>query len=253
MTNAQYKVSDVARLAHVSIRTLHHYDDIDLLKPSDRTEAGYRVYTDADLERLQQALFYKELGFSLEEIRTLLSQPALNRREALRAQRELIKHKARRLESMLRLIDKTLTLMEEGIAVKKEEMFEVFGEFDPAQYEDEVEERWGETDAYQESTRRTQGYKKSDWQRFKRESEEINTLIMSLMNDGVLPQDARALEVVERHRLLIDRWFYPCSRKMHAELGAMYVSDARFKATYEAIRPGMAGYLRDATAANAAR
>jgi len=253
ITVTTYTVGDVAKLAHVSVRTLHYYDEYGLLTPSARSEAGYRLYTDQDLERLQHVLFYKELGFGLEAIRTIMSNPDYDRYQALKEQRALIAKQIRRAESILQVIDKTLASLEGGIDMSKEEMFEVFGDFDPAGHEDEVKERWGETEAYKESARRTKRYTKDDWKRHKAESDSINQAIAALMDQGVAPTDTRALDAVERHRLLIDRWFYPCSRKMHAELGRMYVDDPRFTATYEKIRPGMAHYLREATAANAAR
>jgi len=248
-----YKVGDVARIAHVSVRTLHHYDELGLLSPSVRSEAGYRLYTATDLERLQQVLFFKELGFSLEEIRDLLADPGFDRKEALLLQRELVAEQALRHEAMLGLIDRTLLSMERGTAMTNEEMFEVFGDFDPAEYEDEVKERWGETDAYKESARRTARYTKADWQRFKDESEEINLAIAALMDEGVPAEDPRAMDAVERARLQIDTWFYPCSRQMHKALGEMYIVDPRFTATYEKIHVGMAQYMHDAIAANAAR
>lgn len=110
----------------------------------------------------------------------------------------------------------------------------------------------GDTEAYRESTRRTRHYTQRDWRRIKVELDEINAYIVSLMDAGAAPSDTRALDAVERQRVHIDRWFYPCSRELHAALGRMYVDDARFTASYEAIRSGMARYLRDATAANAA-
>lgn len=248
-----YTVGQVAKLAHVSVRTLHHYDELGLLSPSERSEAGYRLYTESDLERLQQVLFYKELGFSLDEIRALMTDPTYNRRDALVAQRELIAKQMLRLQAMLDLIDKTIASLDGGVRLSHEEMFEVFGDFDPTKYEEEVQKRWGHTEAYRESTRRAAGYSKEDWQRFKAESDEIHATIVALMDAGVPADDPRAMDAVERHRLLIDRWFYPCSREMHAALGNMYVTDPRFTATYEKIRPGMAQYMRDAIAANAAR
>lgn len=252
-TELTYTVGEVARLARVSVRTLHHYHEIGLLEPSARSAAGYRLYLAADLERLQQILFYKALGFALEEIRELMHGAGFERREALLAQRALVEREARRFRAMLELIDKTLASLEGRYEVSKEEMFEVFGDFDPSEYEAEVEARWGDTDAYRESARRAKGYTKADWQRFKAEGGEVSAAIARLMDEGVPPDDPRALEAVERARLQIDRWFYPCSREMHAELGEMYVADPRFSATYEAVRPGMARYLRDAAAANAAR
>jgi len=245
-------VGEVAKLAHVSVRTLHHYDETGLLVPSDRSEAGYRLYSTEDLERLQQVLFYKELGFSLEEIRELMADPAFDRREALLSQREMVAEQALRLEALLGLIDRTLVSLEGGIRMTKEDMFEVFGDFDPAEYEDEVKERWGETDAYKESARRTAGYTKEDWQRYRDEAQAVSLEIAALMDEGVPASDPRAVAAVEQHRLLIDRWFYPCSRQMHAGLGRMYVADPRFKKNYEKVREGMAQYLCDAIEASLA-
>jgi DNA-binding transcriptional MerR regulator len=253
MDTTSYKVGEVARLAHVSVRSLHHYHEIGLLVPSGRSEGGYRLYTPEDLERLQQVLFYKELGFGLGEIRALVADPAFDRREALAGQRDLLARRARRLGAMLRLIDKTLAAMEGGIQMRQDEMFEVFGDFDPSEHEQEARERWGGSEAHEESTRRTQRYTKEDWSRFKSESDEVSSSLAALMDEGVEPSDQRAMDAVERHRLLIDSWFYPCSREMHVQLGRMYVTDPRFRATYEKLRPGMAQYLCDAAAANAER
>lgn len=233
-----YAVGDVAKLAHATVRTLHHYDEVGLLQPSGRSEAGYRLYTSADLERLQQVLLYKELGFPLEEIRDLMADPTFDRREALIAQRDLIAREVLRLEAMRGLIDKTLMSLEGGMVISTEELFEVFGDFDPSEYEDEARERWGETDAYKESVRRCKPCTKQAWERFMSESDEISSEIASLLDAGVTPDDPRAMDAAERHRLLIDRWFYPCSRATHAELAKMYVGDPRFAATYETVRAG---------------
>lgn len=248
-----YTVSEVAGLARVSVRTLHHYDAIGLLEPSSRSDGGYRLYGDADLERLQEILFFRELGFPLESIARMIDDPAADRRETLLVQREMLAEKAARLSAMVRTLDRTIAAMDEGTGMTTEEMFEVFGDFDPTEYGAEVQERWGDTDAYRESARRTARYTKADWQRFKEESEANTLRIVELMDEGVPADDPRAMDAVDEARLLIDRWFYPCSRRMHAELGAMYVADPRFTATYEKIRPGLAQYMHDATAANARR
>ncbi len=250
---AGYRVGEVSRLAHLSVRTLHHYDEVGLLRPSGRSVAGYRLYSAQDLVKLQQILLYRECGFGLRAIADIMAGPLFDRREALLAQRGLVAERSRRLSAMLGLIDKTLANMEGGAPMSADEMFEVFGDFDPAQYEPEVKERWGDTEAYRESARRTAGYTREDWQRFKTESEEITLAIAALMDEGVSPDDERAMEAVERHRVQIDHWFYPCSHQMHRNLGEMYVADPRFTATYERIRPGMAEYVRDAIAANAER
>jgi DNA-binding transcriptional MerR regulator len=247
------RVGEVARLAHVTVRALHHYDRIGLLHPSGRSEAGYRQYTEQDLERLQTVLLYKELGFGLGEVRDLLAEPGFDRREALRAQRAQLALRSGRLDAMLALIDKTLAAIDEGIPMERNDMFEVFGDFDPAEHEAEAEARWGDTKAHQESARRTRRYTKDDWKRFKTESDAVNGTLATLMDEGVAADDPRAMDAAERHRLLIDAWFYPCPRDMHVQLGRMYVQDPRFAANYEKVRAGMARYVCDAIAANAAR
>jgi MerR family transcriptional regulator, thiopeptide resistance regulator len=251
--SAAYTVGDVARIAHVSVRTLHHYDKLGLLRPSGRSEAGYRLYASADLERLQQVLFYKELGFRLDEIRRLITSAAHDRGAVLREQRDQLAARALRFEAMLALIDKTLASLEGRTPMSDEELFEVFGDFDPSEYEDEARERWGGTAAYRESARRTKGYTKDDWARVKREGDAVVSDLAALMDEGVAPSQAPAMDAAERHRLQIDRWFYPCPHEMHVEIGRMYVADPRFAANYDKVRPGMAHYLCDAIAANAAR
>lgn len=246
-------VGDVARLAGISVRTLHHYDEIGILRPSKRSEAGYRLYGDGDLAVLQQVLFYRELGFSLEDIRQVMQDPGFDRFEALVSQRRLLAEKATQLHHMIEAVDKAIDGEQKGITMDKEEMFEVFGDFDPTEYEEEVQERWGETDAYKESARRTARYTKADWARFKAESEQIGADTAALMDEGVRADDPRAMDLAEQARLQIDHWFYPCSREMHVNLAEMYLADPRFTATYEKIHTGMAQYWHDAIVANGRR
>ena len=248
-----HRIGEVARLAHVSVRTLRHYDAVGLLRPSGRSEAGYRLYARGDLERLQQVLFYRELGFPLGEIARVMSVPGFDRRAALAAQRELVARQAARLEAMLQEIDTTLASLEGWTAMSDEELFEAFGDFDPREHEQEARERWGHTDAYKESARRTRGYTRQDWAAVKAEGDAINADLAALLDADVPAADVRTMDVAERHRLMIDGRFYPCSHKMHAMLGEMYVSDPRFTANYDKVRPGLARYMRDAIRANAAR
>jgi DNA-binding transcriptional MerR regulator len=248
-----HTVGQVAKVAGVSVRTLHHYDEIGLLEPSERSGAGYRLYSDDDLVTLQQVMFFKELGFGLEDIGRLMHDPAFDRREALRLQHRMLSDKAAQLMKMMDAVDRTLDGLQKGITMDKEEMFEVFGEFDPAEYEEEVQERWGNTDAYKESARRTKGYTKADWQRFKDESLQIGRDTAALMDAGVPATDPRAMDLAEAARLQIDTWFYPCSHEMHVNLAEMYIADPRFTATYEKIHVGMARYWHDAILANGER
>ena len=253
MSTNTYSVSQVSRMAHVTVRTLHHYDEIGLLTPSQRAANGYRQYTDSDLRRLQQILLFKELGFTLDAIQTLIDEPTADRKAALLAQRELLKGELRKTSAVIRAIENTLSVLEENGTMSNDRMFDGFDEFENAEYAEEAKERWGDTDAYKESARRARQYTKQDWQRMKAEMDALHNGIADLMQAGKTPSDPQVIALAEQHRLHIDRWFYPCSHKMHQALGDMYVGDPRFTATYEKIRPGLAEFMRDAIAANAAR
>jgi len=246
-------VSQVARLAGVSIRALHHYDEIGLLRPSTRTGAGYRLYGDVELQRLQQVLFFKELGFPLEEIAKIMRDPEFDLQAALLMQRQLLEEKAARIRALIAAVDAALESVERGTTMTKEEMFEVFGDFDPAKHEDEVKQRWGDSSAYQESARKTARYGKKEWQQIKAEAEAISQELAQAMSAGVRPTDPRAMDLAERHRQHIDRWFYACGHPMHRGLGDLYVADERFAQNYERVAPGLAAYFREAIHANADR
>jgi DNA-binding transcriptional MerR regulator len=241
-----YTVGDLASLAHVSVRTLHHYDAIGLLSPSERTAAGYRLYRHDDLEQLQQILLYRELDFPLDAIGRLLLDPRFDRRAALAAQREQLAGRARRMTTILAAIDAALDALSKGEPMRDADMFEVFGDFDPNEYEAEVKERWGDTDAYAESARRTTRYTKDDWKAIKAESGAVTDELAARLAAGASPTDPDVQALVDRHREVIDRWFYPCSIEMQVNLGEMYVADPRFAATYERVQPGLAVFLRDA-------
>lgn len=140
-----------------------------------------------------------------------------------------------------------------GISLTAEERFEVFGDHDPDQYVAEVEERWGDTDAYRESARRTKGYTKADWQRIKAEGQAAVDQLVAAMRAGNPADSPEAMDGAEAHRLQIDRNFYPCSYEMQVGLAEMYLADPRFTQTYEKVAPGLAQYIHDAIKANAAR
>ncbi|MGW6905755.1 MerR family transcriptional regulator [Streptomyces sp. NPDC054940] len=248
-----YSVGQVAGFAGVTVRTLHHYDDIGLLVPSERSHAGHRRYSDADLDRLQQILFYRELGFPLEEVAALLDDPEADARAHLRRQHELLTARIEKLQKMAAAVEHAMEARKMGLNLTPEEKFEVFGDHDPDQYEDEVRERWGHTDAYRQSQQRTASYTKADWKRINEEMDAIHRRMADLMTDGTPADSEAAMDTAEEHRRFITGTYYDCSHEMHTCLGEMYVADPRFTATYDNIRPGLAVYLRDAILANAAR
>jgi DNA-binding transcriptional MerR regulator len=247
-----YRVKDIARLAGVSIRTLHHYDSIGLLVPGARTAAGYRLYTDADLLRLQQILIGRELGLSLEDIRRSLDDPRFDRRRSLVEQRERLRERARQTAAMIRAIDAALVALDggKGGEVNMENLFEGFN---AREHEEEARRRWGTSEAFVESQRRTRRYTADDWKAIQAEQSAIYEDAYSALAARKSPSDAAAMDIAERHRQSIDRWFYPCSHAMHRGLASMYESDERFRTSIDRHGEGLAAFLAEAIRANAAR
>lgn len=254
MEEAQsYSVGELAAQAGVSVRTLHHYDEIGLLSPSERTAAGYRRYDASDAERLHRILVYRELGFDLAGIARILDDPAVDAVEHLRRQRSLLERQIERLKQMIEGVEAMMNVKKTGLNLTPDEMREVFGSFDPAEHTEEVERRWGSTDAYAESQRRTSSYDKQQWLQIRDEAEQIGGRLAAAMRDGAPPDSERAMDLAEQHRQHITRWFYDCSYAIHRGLGEMYVADPRFTANYDEQEPGLAAYIRDAILANAER
>ncbi|MFD4952115.1 MerR family transcriptional regulator [Streptomyces sp. NPDC058451] len=248
-----YSVGQVAGFAGVTVRTLHHYDDIGLLVPGERSHAGHRRYGDADLDRLQQILFYRELGFPLEEVAALLDDPEADPAAHLRRRHELLTARIEKLKEMAAAVEHAMEARRMGIDLTPEERFEVFGDHDPERYADEVGQRWGGTEAYRQSQRRTASYTKEDWKRLTEEQDAIHRRMAELLDAGTPARSEAAMDVAEAHRRFISGSYYDCGHEMHSCLARMHVADPRFTATYEKIRPGLAAYLHDAILANAER
>jgi DNA-binding transcriptional MerR regulator len=268
MSHAGYTVGQVAALSGVTVRTLHHYDHVGLVRPSGRTSGGYRQYDDADLTRLHQVLSYRELGLSLDTILSILSGPAGREGASdepdagtalghLRRQHQLVLDRIDRLQRMLGHIEKAMEAEQMGISLTPEEQFEVFGpHWDPqeqAELAGEAEQRWGETDAWAESRRRTSSYTAEDWAAIKAEAAEVETALADAKRRDVPPDSAEAMDRAEAHRAHLSRWFYDVSPDLHRGLADMYVADPRFAAHYDQVEPGLAAYLREAVHANAER
>src|SRR5688500_1873810 len=183
-----FTVGELSRLTGVTVRALHHYDEIGLVRPSQRTAAAYRLYDDADVLRLHQVLLFRELGLPLHEIAAAIDDAA-TQEELLRRHRDVLITKRARLDARLAALAARLTEPEKGTEMRPEEVKSLFDGFDPAQYEDEVKERWGDTDAYRESARRTKKYGKAEWEQYKREAEANGVRLAALMRGGAKPTD----------------------------------------------------------------
>ena len=251
-----WAVGDAAKLAKVSVRTLHHYDEIGLLEPSGRSAAGYRLYEQVDLERLHQILLFRELGFSLPEIRTIMLDPSFDHAEALRAQRALLAEKTARTAAQLTAIDTALAAIEEGVTMSDQERTDMFGElfdgFDPDDYEDEVQERWGDTEAYKQSAERTKRYGRAEWEQIKVEMDANTGAFVALMDAGVPSDSPEAMALAEAKRAHISKWFYDCPVEFYVNMAAIWVNDPRFTKNIDKAKPGLAAYSYAAVQALAA-
>ena len=249
----EYPVGEVARLSHVSVRTLHHYDRIGLLRPGGRSAAGYRLYSDADLRRLREVLCYRELEFGLDEIAEILADPDAGPDDHLRRQHRLLRQRQARNQALLSAIEREMEAREMGIALTPEEQFEIFGTVRFEEYAQEAGQRWGETEAWKQSQRRAAAYTKDDWITIKSEADANIRDFADAMRAGQPAPGEVAMDLAEAHRQHISRWFYECGVQMHRGLAEMYISDARYTASYDEIEPGFSRYVHDAILANADR
>lgn len=230
-----YKIKEFAKLTGVSVRALHHYDEIGLLHPEDITESGYRLYGKKSLETMQQILTYKELEFSLDKIKKILKSKEYNLETALFEQKELIELKQKRLDKILTLIDKMI--------VNKGEIMEK--DFHEA-YAKEAEQKWGESDAYKESQRRYKSYSPEKLKEIEEEQTQNFRDLANLM-DREISDTAVQLQVAKA-RDFITKYWYDCSLEIFEGLGQMYVADERFTKNIDKYGVGLAHFFSEAIA-----
>lgn len=240
----ELKIQEAAKLAGVSIRTLRYYDEIGLLPPGRVTQAGYRLYDDAAMARLQEILFFRELGFALEDIRTIMSDPDYDRNEALRRQRAMLLEKRAQIDSLIDLVDRTM----------RGERDLSFTPFDTREmdrmkneYAKEARERWGHTAAYAESEKKTKGYDGAKWSSVQEGMEALMAQFAAVRDQDPAGEAAQALVI--RWQAYITENFYACTDEILKGLGQMYVCDERFKANIDKHGEGTAQFMADAIAA----
>lgn len=244
----EYKIKQVAEMVGVSVRTLHHYDDIGLLKPKSITTAGYRLYNEQDFERLQQILFFKELNFTLQEIKEILDNPNFDRKKALNNHKKLLIEKKKRLEKIIESVDKTIESIEGGVYMNKKEMFQGFDEIEidkmKNQYAKETKEKYGDSDAYKESIKKTSKYGKDDWNKINEMSNEIYRKVIDNMDKGIDSKEVQ--DAVEEWRNHISSNFYNCTPEIFRGLAQLYVADKRFTKNIDKFKDGLAKFLSEA-------
>ena len=235
------RISEVAKLTGITVRTLHYYDEIGLLKPSEITEAGYRLYSREDLEILQQILFFRELDFPLSQIKEIMNNPNYDKEEALKKQKELLIQQRQRIEGLIKLIEKRIE-GDNNMSFKEFDMNEI--EENKKKYAKEVKERWGTSNAYEESEKKTSSYNKEKWGDINQETSEIFKGFAELRNSD--PGSEEVQELVRRWQKYITDNFYTCTNEILSGLGLMYVEDERFKENLDKNGEGTAKLMAEA-------
>lgn len=240
-----YTVQKLATLAGVSVRTLHHYDQIGLLKPSKRTDAGYRLYGPKDLLKLQQVLFYRELEFPLEQVKKMINKSSFNMVKALEQHRKMLLDRNERTKVLINTIDKTISNLKEENMLNDEELYEGFSKEEAKKLKEYAEEaaRTWDQGMVRESYNRVRKLTKEQWQAVRKEGEDNTKLLASLMaRDPASPEVQAA---IRKHYDHLNNFYTP-NPEMYRGLGSMYVSDVRFRAHYDKYAKGLADFIKKA-------
>lgn len=239
-------IKETAQLSGVSVRTLQYYDRIGLLRPDCVTEAGYRKYGSAALARLQEIMFFRELGFELKDIARLTDAPDYDRREALRAHRELLELELERTEALIALVERTLANDDQKIEFKEFSMEKI--EKAQEKYRQEVKERWGNTKQYAQSEAKERTRTDTERARMDADAEEIFRGFAALAAMGADPAGAEAQSLTARWQAHITKYYYECTPEILRGLGMMYTADERFKSNLDAHGAGTAQLMSDSIA-----
>ena len=230
------QINEFAKLTGVSVRTLHYYDEIGLLKPAEVDEwTGYRFYDENSLEKMQQIMFYRELDFSLKSIMEILSSPDYDKQKALDEQKKLLILKKERLGKLISAIDG---------AKKGQTTMNAFDNTEFENYKNEVKEKWGNTEAYKEYSQK--GYTKDSFNALGEGLERILEEFAICMNSGATPDLKESQNLVEKLQNYITENFYTCTNEILAGLGQMYVADERFKNNIDKHSVGTAEFVSKA-------
>ena len=244
----QYRIKEISDISGVSIRMLRYYDKKGLLQPEGRTENGYRYYSEKDLERLQRILFLRELDFSIEEIGTILEGTKEDITSALASQERLLEQKINRLKRIQKSIRWEINNRKEPENKMSKERFKEFDmseiERHKKEYAEEARQKYGKTEAYGQSRKRTDGYKEEDWKRIQSEADVIYRKLAGLMDRDVHEQEVVA--AIAEWREHINSHFYECTDEIFSGLADIYVSDARFTKNIDKYGPGLAEFMSKA-------
>jgi DNA-binding transcriptional MerR regulator len=237
-----YTVKQMSTLAGVTPRTLHHYDQIDLLKPESVGENGYRYYGEKSLLRLQQILFYRELGFSLESIRDVLGQPEFQILDALEKHRESLRGRVQRLERLIQTVDNTIHHLKGENIMSPKGLFEGFSEEQQEEYARQAEQMY-DPETVRESNRKWKSYSAQKKQAIMEEGKQVYLDMIAAMPKGAESPEVQA--IVERWRVHMNYFWMPDLDQLLA-LASMYGQSPDFKANFDQMHPELADFMKEA-------
>jgi DNA-binding transcriptional MerR regulator len=243
-------VGGAASVVGVTVRTLHHWDEVGLACPSQRTPGGHRLYDAADVARLHRVRLYRELGVPLAEIAGLLGASADDAEESLRRQRDQVREHIRQLERSADALDRLIEARRSGILLAPEEQVAIFGATWQPSWPVQARELWGDSEQWAQYAERSADRSPEDWRRIMKDVEALHADLAEAARGGVRPGSDRANVLAERHRASMSTYF-DCTHPMHVCLGRTYVSDPGFRSFYDDMAPGLATWLGDAIDANA--
>ena len=238
-------------MSGVTIRTLHFYDEIGLLKPAERSQKKYRYYDEDNLLRLQQILFYREFDFTLEQIRDILDNPDFDYVSALRAHRETLLHKHERIDRLIHTLDKTIEKIQgdQTMTLRDKDLYEGFDQETIDRWNREVEDKY-DPETVAESRRNIEKMGKEKFKDVKQRGEDVTRAIAERMEMGADSPEVQAW-VAEHHKWIEN--FYTCPADIYRGLGQLYIENPEFTAYYEQIQPGLARFMAEAMAVYADR
>ena len=237
-----YTIKEIADLAGVTTRTLRYYDEIGLLNPAGKAANGYRRYDQESLLRLQQILFFRELGVPLKEIQFVMSRPDFSLLEALELHRSALQARAERLDRLIDTVDQTIATIQGEWNMTGKDYFDAF---DETRYEAEAREKWGHTDQYAESRKKWASYSKEQQDAIKAEGGRL-TIRMVSEDPNANPGDPDVQAAVGDYLAYLNEYFYACDASFLRGLADMWVEDPRFAVNYERVREGGAAFVREA-------
>ncbi|MCL1694031.1 MAG: MerR family transcriptional regulator [Actinomycetia bacterium] len=243
-----YTVGELASMAGITVRTLHYYDEIGLLPPTGRTQGGYRQYDDSAVDKLRTILTFRELGLGLEEVARAIADHT-NAHATLRDAHNRITSQITRLTAIAASLEHAIQEESNRGTMTPEEKLSVFGDFDPDEHTEEATKRWGDTEEFAQSEKRTDEYTNADWETINGELDDIHRRLLVLRDAGTPASSAEAAALVDEHRAHLSRWYYKCTPVIHKGLGQMYTQDPRFTENINKAGDGLAAYLSDAIAA----